>query len=1026
MSQELVPVYDRDNGGWDTAPSPGGTLWSHIDDTALTTAVEAMYPAFGSPPVFDVTMGFPGLDEFDPLFAIFQMPEAGTHTLTIWHNGGVDGSVGTGGFQYRVKLLVNGSILIFEDTFGAPYFPDPGGAHVYTREFTADEIRQFVMRVDSGGYFPPGWNFVVVQISIEGGPDVDPTSTYHAVIEYVNLSLPDAFEYSVTPSSGPIAGGTAVTIHARGVGFVAVDPADLQVYFSDGTGNWNEPYGYGPPATDVVVVDDDTVTCTAPAVAAVPDYPLLHYPPVGSAIEFVDGADLLSGGWIGLTYAPPDYSAGIDWPGPGTAELLWTYTEGDEPTTITVHGSGGVRVSGAGTPHITVRMYGSGGIRVSGLQDEAEFDSGTLILWSELLTSDDVLRVSAKVDLPDPATYYGGFKGGRVVRWGDVMRGLSRIDGQIESTSFSWTEEDTTRAYRVLLARHRNAFKDRPVTWRMIDDQSRRQLQRPYTVIKGFVTAYSPSAGLLFDFTCEDSFSQSFSLAHGVAIPQRLIWADDFPNMPQTTDPDHPGVQVPMFRPVPIIYGLIAGPGGQCPAIYVGTQTIGGTPYRKFLLAGHAVKSIDAIYYDHVQQTIATVAGVGGDWLIPGYAGWTAAFGATPYEDINGHRYTVVYGKGTAADTAAGYVEVTSTEKVVPVSFDVQGIESVGDGSGGLITDLLQQYLHCMTNWVLQSYETGLWLSIPTFVDEPSIPVLNRVSFYAAQAEANRRTANGYRGDFILGWSAWDGKTLLGGTQVTVRDLVAMFNVSADVNAGFNRKTQFFVSMEPSASTAADSDSTMTVTDKEDVVSGTFNIEDRADEHFNILPFQHTQDYFGRDARGWRYDSEVQDATSITKFGRKRAEKIQLPMIRGRNDASDPADYDDGTATATSVMARRLLRFALPPRYVTYEMGIKGIRLDLGDVVLLTHYEGVADGGWLHRPFRVMRHTINPENFHVTIEGFDLGAIFADEYILADETLLAADWLDADDSMREQSGYLADESVGLGEFTDASPGKRMT
>jgi hypothetical protein len=62
---------------------------------------------------------------------------------------------------------------------------------------------------------------------------------------------------------------------------------------------------------------------------------------------------------------------------------------------------------------------------------------------------------------------------------------------------------------------------------------------------------------------------------------------------------------------------------GEVEAIYTGlTETVGGNEYKEFLIAGHAMVSqaITSWYVNGARIPVAS-AGVGGDWLIPGYAG---------------------------------------------------------------------------------------------------------------------------------------------------------------------------------------------------------------------------------------------------------------------------------------------------------------------------------------------------------------------------------------------------------------------
>jgi hypothetical protein len=136
----------------------------------------------------------------------------------------------------------------------------------------------------------------------------------------------------------------------------------------------------------------------------------------------------------------------------------------------------------------------SGVISVS--TPEVTFDSADVsigLTWVEFTDKADVLHVSSKIELPDPSTYYGGFKEHRVMTWGQIVRALSDRAGQYESGEFSWVWSDTDRAIRAMLdAESTKVFLNRPVTVRMIDDVNRRLLATPRTMWKGVVRGYKP------------------------------------------------------------------------------------------------------------------------------------------------------------------------------------------------------------------------------------------------------------------------------------------------------------------------------------------------------------------------------------------------------------------------------------------------------------------------------------------------------------------------------------------------------
>lgn len=501
--------------------------------------------------------------------------------------------------------------------------------------------------------------------------------------------------------------------------------------------------------------------------------------------------------------------------------------------------------------------------------------------------------------------------------------------------------------------------------------------------------------------------------------------------------------------PVPIIYGAITDTVvtggvdtgvGQCPAIYVGDYVLADArTYHKFLLCGHAVLSIDGVYTDNGSTGLGTfpasqvgdlevTAGSGADWLVPGYDGWTDVFGdPTPYEDINDNRYTVVYGLvgNHLADVAAGFYPPLAAGSV-PLAFSVQGIEDVGDGTGTLITDLLLQYRHCLQNFVFGNYTSGPWLDTPYFDDDPDVPVMDDDSFDTASALAQSRVPGGYRGDFIIGWTAQGAGGGGGGGPVQLRDLLSRFNQSADVNCAFNRRAQFFVSMLDD--TAAAAATATNFSDLEDIFATSFDIQDDLAHQYNSVPFLHTQDFFGREQGGWRSVQggvlSVENSVSIDgNDATLVAPAIEMPMVRGQNKSTDSDDYAQGTLTALDVARRFLTRHKDPPRYVTFKVGLPGVNVELGDIITVTHFEGVSTvDGWIDRPVRIVAHEIDPNDYSVLLKCYDLQELLDTAFILGDRATLPATWTAAT-AAQQAYGYLADRDTG--EFSDSAPGKGL-
>jgi hypothetical protein len=343
-------------------------------------------------------------------------------------------------------------------------------------------------------------------------------------------------------------------------------------------------------------------------------------------------------------------------------------------------------------------------LEVFGPAPEIRFtrDPAIGLTWVEFTDAAGTTHVWSDVALPDPISYYFGFKDNRVTRWGTVRRSLSDDAGQYVGSELAWTVSDADRAVRALLADPATrAFANRPCVVRMIPDPGRRALERPRDVYFGVVRDYQPSSPLTVDFTARDYFDALFNPTGDQLFPRRVVTTADFPLATGSftvganpfTDPPTPGTAIAIgaiHLPVPIIYGRITDQflvdgedqgDGQCPAVLVGVETLGdGREYYQWLVAGHACQGIDELYVNNDPQGLATdpaIGGSGGLWKVPGYAGWTDEFPA-PYRDINGHRYTLVYGRrGPETTISASAIGDPAVFTVADTSLFVDGADTI-------------------------------------------------------------------------------------------------------------------------------------------------------------------------------------------------------------------------------------------------------------------------------------------------------------------------------------------------------------
>ena len=114
------------------------------------------------------------------------------------------------------------------------------------------------------------------------------------------------------------------------------------------------------------------------------------------------------------------------------------------------------------------------------------------LVWVEWDGSDGTVRVWAPVDLPDPATYYHGYKSPRLLSAGRVVRALSDEQGEYQGQTFDVTVDDTARDLRTLLGASdgRRHFLNTRGVMRMISQDDWRAKRVPRTVAIGQARNY--------------------------------------------------------------------------------------------------------------------------------------------------------------------------------------------------------------------------------------------------------------------------------------------------------------------------------------------------------------------------------------------------------------------------------------------------------------------------------------------------------------------------------------------------------
>lgn len=558
--------------------------------------------------------------------------------------------------------------------------------------------------------------------------------------------------------------------------------------------------------------------------------------------------------------------------------------------------------------------------------------------------------VYSDIDIADPASYYGGFKEGRVMQWGTAERALSHMfTGEWSGSQMSVKLSDFDRSIRQRLNSPTERYWTQPLTVRMTNRTNRAALGAPYTVFNGVIIDAQPSRELAFDLTLSDIVSSRI-LTDQAMIPWRMIRDGFLDQMDEVSE------QLDRDMPEPIIYGRHlripdedppVGAGFAYAPQYLGIRTTLGGPKHVWLIAGHACADVGPLLIDNVPTA------EGSDWLIPHQS-------APPYEDLASEtfggmrRYTLLYGvvgNDIPDEVAAGDRELTIC---------VDGIEPNGDGSGAVITDRFEQYKHFLINFVChrgqESYQSGAWLDNPEwniqFEDTPILQV-DEASFDEATAIGLTCLEDGYIGAALIGARAGD--------RSSVRRWIAEWNRSGRARFGITRYGQMRIALlHP---TQAIKDAAPLYTDAYEILEGSFGTSVGWQDHANIVPWRTDYEHVSGQ---WKTNGVYRDEDSITDYAREIPSEVrEYPFAPGITHGNHIAVLEG--RVRTHPRRRITIDGTVGPDPVTLDS--LGYR-ELGDYIRYTHYAAVGEPAEI-RLAQIEKIQVNPGTRKVTVVAFD-------------------------------------------------------
>lgn len=390
-------------------------------------------------------------------------------------------------------------------------------------------------------------------------------------------------------------------------------------------------------------------------------------------------------------------------------------------------------------------------------------------------------------------------------------------------------------------------------------------------------------------------------------------------------------------------------PKGSLPGRYVGAVTLGGVTRSAFLIGRGAITNVLGAFINGVRQTSV---GSATELEVPFMDDYATVFGAN-YVDLDSQRWTVAF--------ATGQTALNAINGTAPLTFNIEGIEDVGDTTGELLTSPVRILQHFERNFLAaDTVPDTTWLTtIPTL---PSgLPMQDTASYNRADLALVDRLTGGYE--------------CAGGINVTLEaesavDVIGSLCENGDFYYGCaNRFGQSYVAVEPS-SAPAEADVTR-FDDQTEIVDRSFELSSELTQNFwNVLPFVDTQDYVGRTADGWYMRGEARDAASITNYQQERTAQ-ELALRWSRNNTVQAID------TILDVMQRKRLRTRHPLRPVVLAVPyLTGAPVELGDVIRVNHIEGLGSSGWTDHDVFVTGIDTDLDRFVRLFRGYDLQPIY--------------------------------------------------
>lgn len=512
----------------------------------------------------------------------------------------------------------------------------------------------------------------------------------------------------------------------------------------------------------------------------------------------------------------------------------------------------------------------------------------------------------------------------RVTRYDEIpSEVLAGRDGVIPTPTFKVTLQDTDRQLRGWSQDASKRFFLGRFAEVLAESYGQRQLD---TEARKLAAGYCIDWKFLDELLAEFTFADLLGWKRGALkrrVPLQTVqttWAPDAPEdsigrpVPWIYGELHDGYDWtldPTRLPVGIVGGIPIGKGYTLNMTNLLVPGMGTVDWEAFLI-GKVCKAMPDNFYcwngyndDAARGRIAVNQSFVTDYLTPEMSGWSSYF-SDPFVKIVGtdgvqHDVTAAFLRGPR-----GY-EARVTGRYPP-SYNVCGIEDVGDNTGDLILDGATALAHFICYGIFSNHTSGVWGPIPTLPN--GAPVINLASLAATKAIFDLRVTGGYPCGFAIGATGRDRRT--GEEEITAKGR------GLDIQFGRNHFGQIVFD---TVNDLADI-SSLTAFDDSMMVDLSFWCHPRVDQQENIK--RYTWGPEPSTGRNTGIEREITDDDAIDNWGEQGGEEVRLNEAVRRK------------AVADDVAMRELLRDADVPHDGGFVSDLRGTSLSVGQLITIT------------------------------------------------------------------------------------------